>query len=148
MNPLSIYQQALDVVSNAVLQGDFKRYSDQIDLPYLVHTNLARLLIHAVEELRPTFDALCQRLQAHKVTHYERVARAADYVGADRIDGWHFTHLISNGAHAAAPHSARLVLVRRTVGWRFSEAHYATEAASWPIPGHLLFPSSPLRGSA
>jgi hypothetical protein len=140
MSPLTIYQDALNTVSSAVLAGDFDRYAGMIDLPYLVHTDAAWLLVTTVADLRPTFDSLAQTLNDRGVTHYERLAREADYVARDRIEGRHFTHLIAEGRHVTRPYSARMVLVRRVGVWRFSEAHYPTTAQSWPVPGHLLFP--------
>lgn len=133
MNPLTIYQTALNVVSEAVLAGDFDRYAAMIDLPYLVHTDAARHLVATVDDLRPTFDALHQTLRDKGVTHYERVARAADFVARDRIEGWHHTHLISNGERLNLPHVSSHAIVRRGQTWLFSEAHYAMRADRWPV---------------
>lgn len=138
MNPLEIYQTALNQVSEAVLVGEFDRYAAMIDLPYLVHTETARLLVSSREELRPTFDALHETLCAQGVTHYERVARAADYVDRGRIEGWHHTHLIAGGERLNYPHVSRHTLVLRDAGWRFSEAHYAINADRWPVTREVL----------
>jgi hypothetical protein len=140
MNPLTIYQTALNVVSQAVLAGDFDTYAAMIDLPYLVHTATADLLVQTRESLRPTFDALSQGLRVRGVTHYERVARAADYVARDRIEGWHHTHILIDGEPLAYPHVSRHRLVRRDAGWLFSEAHYnAVTAGHWPMTDGDLF---------
>jgi hypothetical protein len=138
MNPLEIYQSALNTVSEAVLAGDFDRYAAMIDLPYLVFTTTARLLVTTREDLRPTFQALHEALQEEGVTHYERVARAADYVQRDRIEGWHHTHLISDGERVNSPHVSRHAIVRRGDVWLFSEAHYAIKADSWPVTKETL----------
>jgi hypothetical protein len=138
MNPLTIYQDALNTVSKAALAQDFGSYAAMIDLPYLVHTETARLLVTTREDLRSTFDALHQMLRAHGVTHYERVAREADYVQRDRIEGWHHTHLISDGERLNCPHVSRHTLVRRGGIWRFSEAHYGIWADQWPITQSVL----------
>ena len=74
----SSYQEALNTVSQAVLTGDFFRYAAMIDLPYLVHTADADLLVTTTADLRPAFDAVHQGLTSRGVTHYERVARSAD----------------------------------------------------------------------
>lgn len=138
MNPLEVYQTALNVVSNAVLTGDFDRYAAMIDLPYLVHTETARLLVSRREDLLATFEALHETLRARGVTHYERVARAADYVDRGRIEGWHHTHLIANGERLNYPHVSRHTLVLRDETWRFSEAHYAIRADRWPVTREIL----------
>jgi hypothetical protein len=139
MNPLTIYQQALDVVSNSVLSGDFAAYVAMIDLPYLVHTDLADIIVTDPGELRRTFDVVSQGLMARGVTHYERVARKADYVGSNRIDGTHYTNMIAQGDRIAAPHVAQQSLVRRGGLWRFSEARYPLAATEWPLTDKVVF---------
>lgn len=138
MNPLELYQDALNIVSAAVLDGDFPRYAAMIDLPYLVHTDTAQLLVQTEDDLRPTFDALHATLRAQGVTHYERVAREADYVDRDRIEGWHHTHLISHGERVTYPHISRHTIVRRGAAWLFSEAHYAIRVDRWPVTREML----------
>jgi hypothetical protein len=140
MNPLSIYQDALNVVSQAVLAGNFPRYAAMIDLPYLVHTATKDLLVSTTEELFPTFDALHRGLKARGIDQYERVARAADYVARDRIEGWHHTHVLSNGQSLFYPHVSRHTLVRRGDLWLFSEAQYSNLTADrWPFSERDLF---------
>lgn len=138
MNPLDVYQEALDAVSRAVLAGDFDAYAVRIDLPYLVHTETARHLVVSREDLRPTFQALHETLRDLGVTHYERVAREADYVQRDRIEGWHHTHLISHGERVTCPHASRQAIVRRGDVWLFSEAHYNIRANRWPVTRDVL----------
>jgi hypothetical protein len=142
MNPLAIYQQALDAVSAAVMEGDFARYAARIDLPYLVVTEAASLIVTTLDELRPTFDNLIRTLRARGVTHYERVARAADFVQPMRIEGRHYTHLIAGGAYVARPQSAEQALVRRGDRWLFSDARYPIRADRWPLAESELFPDA------
>ena len=134
MNPLTIYQNALNIVSEAVLAGDFFRYAAMIDFPYLVHTADADLLVTTTADLLPAFEAVHRGLTSRGVTHYERVARAADYAARDRIEGWHHTHILANGQPVTWPHAARQRLVRRGQLWLFSEAHYEMlNATRWPL---------------
>lgn len=139
MNPLEIYQQALDVVSAAVVEGDFDIYAAQIDLPYLIHTYNGRHLVTRVDDLRGTFDAVSRGLAVRGVTHYERVAREADHVDRDRIEGRHFTHLIVHGERILHPKAARQSLVRRGDRWLFSDAFYPINAAHWPFDDKTIF---------
>jgi hypothetical protein len=140
MNALDLYQRCLTVVSDAVMAGDFAAYAAMIDLPYLMHTSTADLLVTTTNDLRPTFDALSQGLRARGITHYERIAREADYAACDRIDGWHHTHLIANGERVAYPYASRQLLVRRGDNWLFSEAHYAVlTARHWPLTDDDIF---------
>ena len=134
MNPLTIYQDVLNLASGAILAGDFPRFAVMVDFPYLVHTSQAYLLVNSADDLRPTFDTMSQSLKNRGVTHYERVARAADYTARDRIEGWHHSHILINGAHMSYPYAAHHCLVRRDQRWLFSEARYDMLAATqWPL---------------
>ncbi|WP_333816200.1 hypothetical protein [Tabrizicola sp.] len=133
MNPLDLYQDALDRMSAAILARDFDAYAREIDLPYLVHFETSRLLVTTLDELRLAFQALVDTLLAQGVTHYERVARSADYVQRDRIEGWHHTHLISNGEHVTYPHLSHHAIVRRGEAWRFSESYFRIKADPSPV---------------
>ncbi|MCB6179252.1 hypothetical protein LHP98_14085 [Rhodobacter sp. Har01] len=141
MNPLTIYQARLDVVSAAVLSGDFAAYIACIDLPYLLRTAEADFVLRTADEMDQVFRMVSGALARRGVTHYERVARDALFQRPDRIEGWHFTHMIADGERIAAPHAARQVLVRRGEVWLFSEAGYPLQAAEWPIPEAALFGS-------
>jgi hypothetical protein len=147
MNPLDIYQNELNRVSQAILAGDFDSYADRIDLPYLIHTLNARLLVATRDDLRSTFQALHEALREQGVTHYERVARGADFVHRDRIEGWHQTHLISRGARVNYPHVSRHAIVRRGDAWLFSEAHYQITADRWPVTKATLLDQFGIRES-
>ena len=139
MSPLTIYQNALNIVSEAVLAGDFRRYVGMIDLPYLVHTATSDLLVETTAELLPTFLSLHEGLRDRGVTHYERVARSADYVD-DRIEGWHYTHMIADGQAVNCPYAASQTLVRRGRVWLFSEARYdSLKGDRWPLIFNEIF---------
>ncbi|MBL9049867.1 MAG: hypothetical protein JNK19_07135 [Tabrizicola sp.] len=139
MNPLTFYQAALDVVSDAVLAGDFAAYAAMIDLPYLVRTETAQLLVTSLDALRPTFDALHAGLKARGVLHYKRLARKAEYVRPDRIEGWHNSHMLDEAGFAMPSRHARQVIVHRGTSWLFSEAQYPITANSWPMTDAGLF---------
>jgi hypothetical protein len=146
-SPLAIYQRALDAVSASVLSGDFAAYLAMLDLPYLVRLSDADIVLTRSEELEPTFRALSQGLARRGVTHYERVAREAQFQRMDRIVGRHFTHMIAGGDRIAAPHASAAALVRREGGvWRFTEASYPFLRADWPLTEAMIFGASPVSG--
>ncbi len=139
MNPHDIYQRTLNVVSAAVMAGDFDAYAAKIDLPYLILTYNGRHLITEAEDLRATFNALAQGLAQRGVTHYERVAREADYVGRHRIEGRHFTHLIVHGERILQPKAVRHTIVKRGDRWLFSDVCYPIDAPYWPFDDKTIF---------
>ncbi|HLQ17690.1 MAG TPA: hypothetical protein VK146_01825 [Tabrizicola sp.] len=130
MNPVEIYQSALNKVSAAVLAGDFAAFLTSFDLPYLLHTDSDRLLASTADDLHDEFQALHQLLKFRGVTHYERVARRADYVDRKRIEGLHYTHQIKNGSHVAPPQVGRETLFLRDDRWLFCEAYFPTQMLS------------------
>lgn len=148
MNPLEIFQEALDAVSKVVREADFPGYMALIDLPYLVQTRNATFLISSAEEMQPAFEALAKGLGLRGISHYERVARLADYVARDRIDGWHYSHIMAGDERLAAPHMSRHALVRRGDRWLFSQAQYdMIETTSWPLTDADIFGHIDLSGS-
>jgi len=124
MNPLEIYQGALNQVSAAVLAGDFAAFLTMFDMPYLMQTDTERLLAISGDDLFVEFHDLHQTLRSRGVTHYERVARKADYVARNRIEGWHYTHQIADGERVVPPTGGRETLVLSTDRWRFCEAYF------------------------
>ena len=140
MNPLTIYQDALNTVSQAVLVGDFFRFAAMIDLPYLVRTADADLLVQTTADLHPAFMAVHGGLKSRGVTHYERVARSADYVARHRIEGWHHTHMLADGRALNRAHASSQTLVQRGQLWLFSEARYdAVKGDRWPLSFSNIF---------
>lgn len=148
MTPLAIYQRALDTVSAAVLAGDFSAYIAMIDLPYLLRLTDADLVLTSADEARAIFRTLSQGLAQRGVTHYERLAREAQFQRPDRIVGWHFTHMIASGERIQPPHAASAALVRRESGaWRFTEASYPLSSAAWPLDPSVIFGHALTRGA-
>jgi hypothetical protein len=133
MNPLTLYQGALDTVSAATLKGDFESYAAMIDFPYLLCTRTENFLLLRPEDLLPTFRNLSGALADYGVTDYIRLAHEADYAHPDRIDGWHVTHILVGDQRVIAPWAARQSIVRRDGIWRFSEAHYPFLSDSLPL---------------
>jgi hypothetical protein len=133
MNPLSIYQDALDLVSQAILADNFAEYSAMIDFPYLICTLQENFLLQRPQDLEPTFRSLSGTLRKRGATDYIRIARSAELVRRDRIEGWHNTNIIVGDERIMAPWAARQALVLRDGIWRFSEAHYPFFADQLPL---------------
>ena len=139
MNPLSIYQRVVNEVSDAILARDIHRLGAMFDFPYLVRGMQTHMVFHALDELRPAFETFFTSFANRGVTHYERVAREADYVRPDRIVGWHYSHIIANGERLAPPRSAGEVLLCRDGHWVVSESNYPVQDSSWPLTEETLF---------
>lgn len=139
MNPLTIYQQVITGMAEALLARDAGRLGAMFDFPYLVSGLQNHMVFRSLDELRPAVEVFFDSFARRGVTHYERVAREADYVRPDRIVGWHYSHIIANGERLAPPRAAGEVLVRRDGRWRVSESNYPVIAADWPLTEDKIF---------
>lgn len=136
---LEIYQQALDAVSAAVLRRDFPAFRGRVDLPYLVRTLKADLLLHTDADLAVLHSSVSDAMAARGVTHYVRIAREAYFARPDRIEGRHFVHLLAGKDRIVAPWASRQAMVLRADGWKFTEAQFPFDAEGLPFTEATLF---------
>lgn len=136
---LDIYQRGLDQVSQAVLTRNFDGFRTAVDLPYLVRTLQANILLKTEADLAELFRSVSGSIAARGATHYERVAREARFTRPDRIEGRHFVHLLANGQHLAQPWASRQAMIRRADGWKFTEATFPFAAPGLPFGEEMLF---------
>ncbi|MCB2116397.1 MAG: hypothetical protein KDE00_08875 [Rhodobacteraceae bacterium] len=139
MKPLTIYQETINLMSEALLARDADLLGSMFDFPYLVSGLQNHMVFRSLDELRPAFEVFFTGFARRGVTHYERVAREAEYVRPDRIVGWHYSHIIANGERLAPPRAAGEVLVRRGDRWLVSESNYPVVAADWPLTEDKIF---------
>lgn len=138
MTPIGLYQDRLNTCAAAMVAGDFDAWVQMLDLPWLFCTLRADFVLATDEELRLVFDSLTLLLRANRATHYERSARDAVMVRPDRIEGWHFSHVIADGEWITAPLAARHMMVRRDGVWLFSEAHYPFDTDTLPLTEEVV----------
>jgi hypothetical protein len=136
---LQIYQEALDAVSSAVLRQDFAAFLARVDLPYLVRTLKADIVLHTEADLQVLHSSVSQAMAARGVTHYERIAREAVFTRPDRIEGRHFVHILAGEDRITAPWASRQAMVRRPDGWKFTEAQFPFDAEDLPFTDAVLF---------
>jgi len=138
MIPTALFQDRIDAASRAVLEGDFDAYLRCLDLPYLFSTLEADFVLRRAAEVRPLFFDFVAILRRNGVTHYERLARDVAIVRPDRIEGWSYTHLISQGERIAAPFAARCAMVLRGGVWLFTESSYPFRTDRLPLTEAVL----------
>lgn len=138
MTPMMLFQDRLDAASRAVLEGDFTAFLRCLDLPYLFSTLEADLVLRDAADVRPLFSDFVAILRRIGVTHYERLARDVAMVRPDRIEGWSYSHLISQGERITAPFSARCAMVQRGGVWLFTECSYPFRTDRLPLTESVL----------
>lgn len=136
---LEIYQEALDAVSAAVLRKDFQAFRARVDLPYLVRTLKADIVLHTEADLKVLHSSVSDAMAARGVTYYERIAREATFTRPDRIEGRHFVHILAGHERITAPWASRQAMVRRPDGWKFTEAQFPFDADHLPFTDATLF---------
>ncbi len=140
-----IYQELLDILSDALLEGDFEKFLPHIMLPHVMQTLSGTLTMENEEELRRSFQGYSDSLKAHKVTNYIRLVDHAEFDGPDRISGEHTTHILHNANHLVPPYPNRFVFERQGGVWRVAASVNAIANVTWPVlmpkvPPHAELP--------
>jgi hypothetical protein len=133
VDPLTAYQTALDVVSDAVMTGDLHTLRRMSRLPYPVRSLTGSHIVDTDEKLVANFEGFSRKVREMGVTHYVRVARHASFTGPDKIEGVHVTYFYRNGEEVLAPYENRMILVREYGLWRVAAADHAMLNDGWPV---------------
>jgi hypothetical protein len=136
MNTQEILQDWLDIVTNAVMQGDYTAYRAHICLPFHLITHSASLRIDDDAPLRQGFDSFLQMLRSQRVTDYIRLASGAEQLDDVLITGRYVSHLLVNGTRLLPPFKSAITLRREDGVWRAASITNALANSRWPI--HLL----------
>jgi hypothetical protein len=136
---LQIYQEGLNAVSLAVLRNDFPAFQARVDLPYLVRTLKADIVLHTEADLAVLHSSVSEAMAARGVTYYERIAREALFTRPGRIEGRHFVHILVGDQRITAPWASRQAMVLRPDGWKFTEAQFPFDTDGLPFSDATLF---------
>jgi hypothetical protein len=132
MQPIEIYQNVLDRLSDAALHGDTDVFRRHICLPFTVTTQSGTFVTRTCEDLFASFQVFTEMLKSQGTTDYIRLAREATDVGPGLIEGVHYTHALRDGFRVIAPYASRMVIRREQDVWRVTEATHAL-ANPWPL---------------
>lgn len=120
----AIYQTHLDVLSRALLTGDFDSFRARIALPHRITTETDIIEMNTVEQMEKAFRGFAHLYREQGVTDFVRIVTSARFRGPDEIIGTHETHKLRNGKRMQPPYPNRVRLVRGADGlWR--ETHCA-----------------------
>lgn len=137
-DPAKIYQENLDAVSAALMEGDGARCLAHMALPILMRTTGSEVLIETPEDLISDIEKHGVSLKGFGVTHYIRLVKKAAYLREDIIEGWHETHML-RGAQIVLPrYMSRLILRQIDGPWKVIEAEH--ELAGERFPGGVVKP--------
>lgn len=128
-----IYQRVIDVLSDALMEGDFSKFGPYFTLPHVMQTLSGTLRMEDEDELRRSFEGFSASLKAHRATHYIRLTDQAEFETPDRIVGEHTSHILRNAIYLAPAYPNRLVLDRVDGVWKVGNALNAIGNTTWPV---------------
>lgn len=121
---MAIYQEHLDALSQALLEGDFEAFSARISLPHRITTQTDLIEITTLQQLRDVFRNFSNGYRDSGMTDFFRIAEMARFEAVDEIIGRHISHRLCGDARLVAPYPNRVRLLQGPDGkWR--ETHCA-----------------------
>ena len=130
---ITILQDWLDRLSDAILAGDRAAWRRYISLPYLHSSNDTRLVIETVEDMERGLRTFGDSLRAQGVNQFVRLAVSAEFLSDDYISGTCVNHILRNAVPMVPSFSGCFVLRRSSSGWKLVEVHHDISHGSWPI---------------
>ncbi len=129
---LDIYQAYLDVSTRLVIDGEAEAYCDHVQLPFVFRTGAG------VEVVETRADLAFDIMRAHdwmkqkSVSDYHRIAREAQFLDEETIEGFHVTYALRGAVPVLEPYSSRAILRRTGDSWRVSFAEHELRDALYP----------------
>lgn len=120
---LTIYQEHLDRVTQALWTGDDDAMANLLSLPNCMRTEDGEILLETPEAIIKAARDFRRFLDRSGAREYHRIAREARFhpTDANRIDGTHDTYILRGGQYVMEPYLNHQVLVREAGVWRGSE---------------------------
>lgn len=126
-------QRFLDDVALALASGNSDRYRACVELPLLIVTSAATLLVRTEDELVEGFDELSDMLCCRGATEIRLSELQARFDGHDRLIGVYESRYLCDGRPLVPTFYSRIWLVRRDGAWRATRVHNTTSETRWPI---------------
>ncbi|MBM7069815.1 hypothetical protein [Actibacterium sp. 188UL27-1] len=137
-DPLKIYQHNLDVVSEAILSGNFDGISQHIRLPHICRMGQTDIVIEREEDYVQGMREYGEGLRNQGVTNYIRLGKAARFMSDRFISGWHMTYVLSGATSIVRPYRSRMVLQLEDACWRVVQSDHELAADRWPVIGQSV----------
>lgn len=114
-----IYQDNLDAVSKALMEGDLREMMRHIAIPNMMSTHDTEIVMSSPEELDMVMSDFRTQLMGRGVETYTRTCLEADFVAGrdDMIAGRHRTETKGANGVAVNPYLNHMVLMRIDGSW-------------------------------
>jgi hypothetical protein len=113
---LAIYQEHLDVLTNAMMENNFEPFFERISLPHHIQNINAEFVSTNRAQMHALFQSMHERTKADAITTVVRVAKKACFVSSDEIVGEHTSEMLRGATRALQPFNNRLRLIRTKNG--------------------------------
>ncbi|MEL6519624.1 MAG: hypothetical protein AAFQ66_01590 [Pseudomonadota bacterium] len=141
-DPLAIYQENLDLVSEAIMSDDMATICERIQVPFLVRMGRNEMVIEDETELAVGIREYGNGLRIQNVDNYIRLVKAARFISDSYISGWHITYVLKGAMSVVEPYRSRMVLHLQNGVWRVVQAEHELSADRWPVIGPSVLSGS------
>jgi len=132
MSAITIYQEFLDEVSDALLAHDADRFLQRVFRPHLIVTETEEILVETDTDARRQFEGFANALASQGVDAYIRSAREAWFVDASTLLGRHESYIMSGSKLIVPRFSNETRLVLRAGVWGSTETRHHARYVAWP----------------
>ncbi|WP_299402880.1 hypothetical protein [uncultured Roseobacter sp.] len=130
---LTVYQETLDVLSNAIMTDDTGTALARTKLPHLHRTLSSEVVVETPEDLVKGILAFGQAVKGLGATNLVRLATEAEFLSENYIAGYHVTHTLRDAVPVVDSYASRMVLLREDGVWKMLEVESMLDNPHWPI---------------
>lgn len=130
---LSIYQEVLDVLSEAVMARDFNKFQRHVAQPHAVNTQCSQIVIETDYDMEKGFFTFSDSLRNQGVNHYIRLCQQADFLGSDYISGRHVSHIMRNAMPIIPSYLSKMFLRQINATWQVTQIDTELTNDRWPV---------------
>lgn len=120
-----VSEYLLKVTGDALMQRDFESFAAVFGLPQTMTTTGAEIRLVTRNDLRSSFEQMCQHFRSLGVTELRRTCEAAEFHGPDRVEATHTSYVIADGKNVVPPYPVFSVLERLDGWWKITSSDYA-----------------------
>lgn len=130
---LSLYQNTLDILSDAIMAGDTQTLLARVKLPHLWRTLNHEVVVETPEDLIEGMLTFGQALKGLGATNLVRLATEASFLSDNYIAGYHVTHTLKDAVPVVDSYANRMVFIQDGGVWKMLEVESMLDSPHWPI---------------
>lgn len=136
---LNMFQRYLDSLSQSLMTGDYPAYRAMVDMPLVVLTDKATLIVTEESDFETGFSRYHGKLRTEGATDLIRLGHAVSQYGDNLITGRYETHVLRSGQRLYGPTPSAMTMRRNGDHWKITSLVNPVFVEKWP-GGHLHSP--------